>query len=93
MKVSKTLTTLSVAAALAVGGIAVAQTSGQGENANDASQSSTLQANPSSSDASSSTSAPDTSTLGASSGSMDSNASAEASTTTTDEPVAQVDRN
>lgn len=91
MKVSKTLTTLSVAAALAVGGIAVAQTSAQGENTNDLSQSSSLQATPSTD--SSTTSAPDTSTLGASSGSMDSNASAEASTTTTDEPVAQVDRN
>jgi hypothetical protein len=93
MKASKTLTTLSVAAALAVGGIAVAQTSGQGENTADpsASQSSTLQYGQSSADSSApATASPDTSTLGANSAStpMDSSASAEAS-----EPVAQVDRN
>jgi hypothetical protein len=102
MKSTKsTLTTIGVAAALALGGIAVAQTSGESTtNANDMSSSATMQ-NSGSSDLGGSnaqSSSSDTSVLGAGGStpmSSDSStaATSDMSASSGSGPVAQVDRN
>jgi hypothetical protein len=89
----KTLTTLGVAALLAAGGIAIAQTSAPSDSGTNTQDQSTMQ-NTAPADSSTQTQASDTSTLGASAAPMGSSSTTEStSTDTSASPVAQVDRN